>query len=69
LQVEKPVSCGDCASFDFHATLAGVLRPTLIGDQVIEVGEPWQKRLLAPFRMMEALHGEQFPLHDVVGLI
>jgi hypothetical protein len=39
LQVEEPVACGDCASFHFYATLAGMLRPTLIGDQVIG-GEP-----------------------------
>jgi hypothetical protein len=36
LQVEEPVACGDGASFDFHPTLAGMLSPTLIGDQVIE---------------------------------
>jgi len=32
LEIEQPVSCGDCASFDFHPTLASVLGPTLIGD-------------------------------------
>jgi ABC-type transport system substrate-binding protein len=32
LQVEEPVSCWDFASFHFHATLAGMLSPTLIGD-------------------------------------
>src|SRR5215468_2233085 len=31
LQVEEPVSCWDCASFDFHPTLASVLGSTLIG--------------------------------------
>jgi len=31
LQVEEPVACWDCSSFHFHATLARVLRPTLIG--------------------------------------
>jgi hypothetical protein len=30
LQVEKPVACWDFASFHFHATLAGMLRATLI---------------------------------------
>ena len=32
LQVEHPVWCGDASTFDFHATLAGMLSPTLIGD-------------------------------------
>jgi hypothetical protein len=35
LQVEKPVSCWDCASFHFHATVAGMLGPTLIRDEVV----------------------------------
>src|SRR5215471_13442212 len=34
LQIEHPVACRDFASFDFHPTLASVLGPTLIGDQV-----------------------------------
>jgi hypothetical protein len=46
-----------------------MLSPTLIWDQVIEVRQPCQKRLLAPFGMMESLHGEQFPLNGVVGLV
>src|SRR5438309_9679764 len=69
LQVEHPVWCGDASAFHCHATLAGMLSPTLIGDQVIEVRQPCQKRLLAAFGMMEAFHGEQFPLHGVMGLI
>jgi len=35
LEVEEPVVCRDCTAFDFHPTLAGMLHPTLIGDQVI----------------------------------
>jgi len=35
LQVEKPVACGDCASFHFHPTVAGMLGPTLIRDEVV----------------------------------
>src|SRR5215468_2024562 len=35
LQVEEPVSCWDCASFHFHATVAGMLGPTLIRDEVV----------------------------------
>ena len=61
LQVEEPVACWDCASFDFHPTLAGMLRAPLVGHQVVQMGEPPQKRLLAAFRMMEALHHAQLP--------
>ena len=46
-----------------------MLSPTLRGDQVIEVRQPCKKRLLAPFGMMESLHGEPFPLNGVMGLI
>ena len=35
LQVEQPVACWDCASFHFHATLAGMLSSTLIRDEVV----------------------------------
>src|SRR5262249_12240788 len=35
LQVEKPVACWDFASFYFHATLAGMLRATLIWNEVV----------------------------------
>jgi len=52
LQVEEPVACWDCASFHFHATLAGMLGPTLIRDEVVQVGEPGEKRLLASTRVM-----------------
>src|SRR6266478_8802494 len=69
LQVEEPVACRDCASFDFHPTLASVLGPTLIGHQVVEVRQPREKHLLAPFGVMEAFHREQLPLDGVMGLI
>jgi len=46
-----------------------MLGPTLIGDQVVEVCQPREKRLLAPFGMMEAFHREQLPLHGIMGLI
>src|SRR5262249_24949176 len=67
LQVEEPVACWDCASFHFHATLAGMLGPTLIRDEVVQVGEPGEKRLLASTRMMESLHREQFALDSIMG--
>src|SRR5712691_531124 len=53
VQVEEPVACGDCSSFHFHATLAGMLRAPLVGHEVVQMGQPSQKRLLAPFGMME----------------
>ena len=46
-----------------------MLSPTLIGDQVVQMGQPAQKRLLAPFGMMEAFHREELPLDGVMGLI
>src|SRR5438093_5275073 len=56
LAVEEPVACGDCASFDFHPTLASVLGATLVGDEVVQVCQSCKKRLLIPVGMMEALH-------------
>jgi hypothetical protein len=46
-----------------------MLGPTLVGDEVVQVCEPREKYLLAPFGMMEAFHREQFPLDSVMGLI
>src|SRR6516162_7058935 len=69
LEVEEPVSCWDFASFHFHATLAGLQGPTLIRDEVVQVGEPGEKRLLASTRMMEPLHREELPLNGVMGLV
>src|SRR4051812_31170362 len=46
-----------------------MLGPTLIRNEVIEVREPRQKRLLAPVWMMKSFHSEQFPLDGIVGLI
>ncbi len=37
LQIEEPVFSGDCPAFHFHATLAGMLGPTLIRHQVVQV--------------------------------
>jgi putative flippase GtrA len=69
LQVEEPVACWDCSSFDFHSTLAGMLRAPLVGYEVVQMGEPAQKRLLAAFGMMEDLHHAQLPVDGVMGLI
>jgi hypothetical protein len=69
LEVEEPITCGDCSSFHFDTTLAGMLGPTLIGDQVVQMCQPRQKRLLAPFGMMEPLHHKQLPVDRVMRLI
>jgi hypothetical protein len=61
--------CRYSSAFHCHPTLPRMLGPTLIGDQVREVGQPRETRLLAPAWMMEAVHREQFPLEGVVGLI
>jgi hypothetical protein len=58
LEIEQPVACRDLASFDFHTTLPGMLGPTLVGHQIVQMGQPAQKRLLAPFGVMEAFHRE-----------
>jgi hypothetical protein len=58
LQVEHPICGGDAPAFHFDPALARVLGSTLIRDQVIEVGEPRQKRPLAPSGMMQAFHHE-----------
>jgi hypothetical protein len=69
VQIEQPVSCWDCSSFHFHATLASVLGATLVGYQVIQQCKAVQKMLLASTWMMEPLHRKQFPLDGVVSLV
>ena len=61
--------CGDCASFHFHPALPGMLGSTLIRDQVVEMRQPCQKRLLASLWMMKPFHHEEFPVDGVMGLI
>src|SRR5215510_11591370 len=56
LQVEEPVSCGDCSSFHFYATAAGMLSAPLVGHEMIQMGQSSQERLLAPLGMIEAFH-------------
>ncbi len=46
-----------------------MLGPTLVGYQVVQVGQSCEKRLLAATGMMEAFHCEQFPLDGVMRLI
>ena len=69
LQVEDPVACRYSPAFHFHPTLPGMLGATLIGNQVVQVRQPGEKRLLTPPGMMEAFHREQFPVDGVMGLI
>ena len=46
-----------------------MLGPALIRHQVVEVCQPYEKRLLASTWMVKPLHREEFPLEGVVGLI
>src|SRR5437870_13917908 len=46
-----------------------MLGPALIRHQVVEVCQPYEKRLLASTWMVKPLHREAFPLEGVVGLI
>jgi hypothetical protein len=46
-----------------------MLSPALIRNQVVEVREPCQTRLLAAVGMMKPFHGEELPLEGVMRLI
>jgi hypothetical protein len=69
LEIEEPILCGDCASFDFHPTLPSMLGSTLIRYEVVEVRSPSEKRLVVSPWMMQPCHHEELPVHSVVGLI
>jgi hypothetical protein len=69
VQIEQPVGCRSSSTVHFHATLASVLGPTLIRDQVIQVRQPDPKYLLASIGVMEPFHREQFPLDGIMRLI
>ena len=69
MQVEHPVWCGYPPAFNFHTALPSMLGATLIRYEVVQVRQPSQKRLLAAFGMMEALHHEQLPVDGVMSLI
>ena len=58
LQVEEPVACRYTPAFHFHTILASVLGPTLIRDEVVQVREPREKRLLTATRMVKPFHRE-----------
>src|SRR5215510_15058922 len=69
LQVEHPVRGRDATALHFHPTLACVQGPALVGDQVVQVCQPCQKRLSATTGIVKAFHREQFALHGVMRLI
>ena len=69
MQVEEPVLCRQSSAFDFHPAPPGMLGPTLVGDQVVQVRQSCEKRLLTAPWVMKPFHGEQFPLDGVMGLI
>src|SRR5262245_2354577 len=50
MSTSQLISGWDGSSFDFHPTLPRMLGAPLIGDQVVQVGEPCEKRLLAPLQ-------------------
>ncbi len=69
LQVEHPVLSRYAPTFHFHPTLTCMQSSALIRDEVVQVGKPCEKRLLAPIWMVKPLHGEQLPFDGVMGLI
>jgi hypothetical protein len=69
LDIEEPVACGYVPAFDFHAALPGMRSPTLIGDPVVQVREPRQKRLLIAAGMVNRFHHDQLPVDGMMGLL
>jgi hypothetical protein len=67
--IEPPVSCRESPAVHFHTALPSMLGPALLGHQVVEVGQPYTKRLLASIRRMQALHQAALAVHGVMGLI
>jgi hypothetical protein len=56
------------SAFDFHTTLAGMLSTPSLGHELVQLGSPSQKRLLATFGILEAFHHEPLPVDGVMGL-
>jgi hypothetical protein len=69
VQIEPPVACRDCSSFDFHRTRPPRLGATLRGHQLVERGPPRETRLRVSPGMRHPLHRDQRPLDGVVGLV
>src|SRR6266446_1930196 len=68
LKIMSMISVG-CDFTTKSGGICRVLGPLLVRNQVVQVHQPRQKRRLAPTRMVEALHGEQLPVHGVVRLV
>src|SRR5262249_43568866 len=43
--IEEPVACWYASAFHFHTTLPGILGSMLIRDEIIQMREPYEKRL------------------------
>jgi len=69
LQVEHPIRCGYSPPFDFHPTLPRMHSSPWIRDQVVQVCQPRQKRLLAAAWMVKCFHHKQFPGNGIMRLI
>jgi hypothetical protein len=61
--------CRYAPAFHCHATLASVLGPTLIRNQVRQGRQPGEQCLWAAAEVVQPLHREQLALDSMVGLI
>jgi hypothetical protein len=68
LDIEEPVACRYSSAFDFHAALPGMLGATLIQDEVVQMREPREKRLLvAAWVVISMLYACEWQMPDVSG--
>ena len=58
MEVEHPVCGGYAAAFHFYPTLPGMLSPTLIGHQIVQMCQPREECLLAAAWMMVTVDGQ-----------
>src|SRR5262252_937106 len=60
--------CGrQSPAFHFHPTLARIQGPALVRDQVVQVCQAGEKRLLMAAWMVKRFHHEQLPVDGVVS--
>ena len=69
MEDEHPVCGGQSPAFHFHSTLARVQGPALVRDQVVQVGQAGEKRLLMAVWMVKRFHHAQLPLDGIMRLI
>jgi hypothetical protein len=69
VEIEEPVACRYSSACHFHAASPGMLGPTLLWSQVIEVRAPGEQRLLTAVGMVNRFPQEPLPLNGVVGLV